>query len=130
VPLAATDPKVAVRFTASLSLPAGDYTLRWTVGTDTKRHSVEMPIHVGVTSEAELADLSGDPRMLRKLAEASGGEFLTLDQVDRLPARLAASGDAHSQFAEMSLWDSPYLFALVVGCFGAEWALRKRVGLA
>ena len=130
-PLTPSDPEVGGRFSTSLTLPAGDYDIRWTVTSDGgKKHSVQMPIHVSVTSEEELADLSGDRRMLRKLAEASGGEFLTLDQVDRLPERLAAAGDARSRFAELSLWDSPYLFALIVGCFGAEWALRKRVGLA
>ena len=93
-------------------------------------HTVKMPLHIGATSEAELADLSGDPEMLRKLAQASGGEFLTLDQVDRLPERLSTAGNARSRFAEISLWDGKFLFILVVGCFGIEWGLRKRLGLA
>ena len=119
------------RFVASLALPAGEYEIRWSVvGEGRIKHSVSIPLHIGVTSEDELADLSGDPAMLRKLADASGGEFLTLEQVGRLPERLAAAGDARSRFAELPLWDSPWLFALVVGCLGAEWALRKRVGLA
>jgi hypothetical protein len=129
-PLSASQPEGGGRFTANLSLGTGDYEIRWAVADNGKTHAVKIPVHVGATDEEELADLSGDRRMLRKLAEASGGEFLTLDQVDRLPERLAAVGDARSRYGELALWDSPYLFALVVGCFGAEWALRKRVGLA
>ena len=32
--------------------------------------------------------------------------------------------------AEIDLWDSAYLFLFVISCFVAEWALRKRLGLA
>jgi len=129
--LSASGPPGSGRYAATLSLPAGEYRVRWkAAGADRKSWTVEIPLHVEATSEAEMADLSGDDRMLRKLAEASGGEFLTLDQVNRLPGRLAAIGDARSHYAELALWDSPYLFLLVVGCLGAEWALRKRLGLA
>lgn len=129
--LSATDAPGSGRYAATVSLPAGDYQIRWTASGDKHQaYTVEIPLHVAQTSEAEMADLSGNEAMLRKLAEASGGEFLTLDQVSRLPERLASAGDARSRYAQLSLWDSPYLFLLVVGCLGAEWALRKRVGLA
>jgi hypothetical protein len=131
VPLNLAGPAGGGRYGATLSLPAGEYEIRWTVaGEGHKTHSVAIAVHIGGTSEEELADLAGHPDTLRKLADATGGEFLTLEQVGRLPARLAAAGDARSRYAELPLWDSPYLFALVVGCLGAEWALRKRVGLA
>ncbi len=130
-PLAPNGPAGSGRFAASVTLAAGDYELRWTViGAGKRLHAARIPLHVAATSEAELADLSGDSKMLRKLAGASGGEFLTLEQVNRLPERLSASSDAHARYAELRLWDSPWLFALVVGCLGTEWALRKRVGLA
>lgn len=121
----------SLRFAATITLPAGDYELRWTVsGLGKTAHSVRIPLYVGSTGEQELADLSGDEKMLRKLAEASGGEFLTLPQVNRLPERLAAAGDSRSRYADLPLWDSPYLFGLVIGFLGVEWALRKHVGLA
>ena len=130
-PLTPTGPAGGGRFGATLSLPAGEYEIRWTAaGQGHAAHTVTIAVHIGGTSEEELADLSGHPDTLRKLADATGGEFLTLEQVGRLPERLAAAGDARSRYAELPLWDSPYLFALVVGCLGAEWALRKRVGLA
>ena len=77
-----------------------------------------------------MADVSGDPELLRRLAEASGGQFLPVEQIGRLPQLIADTTDTRARSVEQSLWDSPYLFVLVVGCFGVEWAMRKRIGLA
>ncbi len=56
--------------------------------------------------------------------------MLRLDQLGRLPELLAALPDIRTRVTELPLWDSPYLFIFVVACFAAEWALRKRFGLA
>lgn len=77
-----------------------------------------------------MADVSGDEGLLRRLAESSGGEFLTLDRLGELQSLLEATIDNRSRFSELPLWDNPFLFLFVVACFGAEWALRKRFGLA
>jgi hypothetical protein len=90
---------------------------------------LSLPLHVGSTYEAELADVSGDYSILQRLAEASGGEFFTLDQVDRLAERLTLAAERRPRYVEQRLWDSPLLFVFVVGCLAAEWAARKRVGL-
>ncbi|MDB5331980.1 MAG: hypothetical protein JWP03_3131 [Phycisphaerales bacterium] len=131
-PWASAGPEGSGRYATTVSLPAGDYTLQWSLPAmgGQPAHAVQMPLHVAATDEAEMANLAGDEAMLHKLADASGGEFFTLDQVNRLPERLAAVANSRSRYAELSLWDSPYLFLLVVGCLAAEWALRKRVGLA
>ena len=91
---------------------------------------MQIPLHVAASDEKEMADLSGDPRMLRKIADATGGEYFPLEKVNALPDRVLAVESAHSRFAEMPLWDSAYLYFFVLGCLGTEWALRKRVGLA
>ena len=77
-----------------------------------------------------MANVSGDDGVLRRIAQSSGGEFLTLDQLPELPRLLARTSDNRSRYSELPLWDSPFLFLFVVACFGAEWALRKRFGLA
>ena len=71
-----------------------------------------------------LHDDSVAPMVLRRLAEASGGEVFTPDQMGRLGRRLRADNRRRPRYVEQRLWDSPYLFVLVVGCFGAEWAAR------
>jgi hypothetical protein len=79
--------------------------------------------------EAELTDLSGDEYTLRRLAEVTGGQFFRMDQIDALARRIDAIHDDVNHPIEIPLWDGPYLFALVLGCLSAEWAVRKRMGL-
>ncbi len=110
------------------NLPRGQYTLRLTAGRD--EDSVALPLQVAETDEAELADLSPDERVMKRAAESSGGELLRLDQANTLPQKLAAAREAQSPFIEYPLWDSPYLFVFLLGVLGAEWSLRKRLGLA
>ena len=131
VQLSRAGPVGSGRFAGNVSLPAGDFELQWSLSRPRgKSLSIHMPLHVAASDQAEMADLSGDETMLRKLADATGGQFLRLDQINTLPARIASSGTARPNVAELALWDSPYFFGLVLGCLGAEWALRKRTGLA
>jgi hypothetical protein len=113
-------------------LPAepGEYALRLENFGNPGR-SVSLPIRIAAPNdEAEMVDISGDPAFLRRLAEASGGEMIPLDRLGTLPQRLADVRARQSGLTEYTLWDSPYLFAFVLACLGAEWALRKRFGLA
>jgi hypothetical protein len=125
-------------------LPDGDYQVRVVRGPATRGKASTQPtvtpagpatdlavsLHVGSSYEAELADVSADYSVLERLAEASGGEFFTLDQLDALSARLKVACERRPRYAEQRLWDSPILFVFVVGCLAAEWAARKRIGLA
>ena len=77
-----------------------------------------------------MGDLSGDRQKLQRLAQSSGGEMLSLEQLADLPDKLLGAGDHGAWPIEYRLWDSAYLFLFVLGCLGAEWALRKRFGLA
>ena len=88
-----------------------------------------VPLLVHRTAEAEMADLSVEDDVLRRLARASGGEFFRLDQLDALVQKLTDVRTDPSSLVERSLWDSPYLYGLVVGCLAIEWATRKRMGL-
>jgi hypothetical protein len=89
-----------------------------------------LPVHVEPDVESEMRDVSTDDRALRRLAEATGGAFLTLAEWDTLPRRLREARQTSRQIEERRLWDSPQLFAFVLGCLGIEWAMRKRLGLA
>jgi len=120
-------------------LPVGDYQIRLLTppvppaaasGPDDTPGALEVPLHVVGQMEAELRNLSGDPDRLRRLAESTGGEMLRLDEIASLPDRLANLGEAHPRVSRLPLWDSPYLLLFVVACLAAEWALRKRFGLA
>jgi len=106
-------------------LPAGEYHL-----SAAGAIQPELSVRVAPSAEAELANLNGDERLLRRLAESTGGTSIGPDQLPDLPAQLAAQSAEHPQIAELRLWDSPYLFAFVLACLALEWAMRKQAGLA
>lgn len=120
------------RFRATLDgLPEGDYLVRLVnpaLAGDAR--PVQVPLHVSTSYEAELRDVAPDYARLRRLAESTGGQLLRLDQVGTLPDRLTEVADNRPRVTELRLWDSPWLFAFVLACLAAEWALRKRMGLA
>jgi hypothetical protein len=76
-----------------------------------------------------MADLTGSDRPMRDVAESTGGAVLSIDQVGSLPERISRALPAEMRYIEHPLWDSGWLFGLLVACFTAEWAIRKRVGL-
>jgi hypothetical protein len=120
------------RFTASIGpLPEGEYEIRLAEsGTSDPAAALTLPLRVATSNERELADITGDDTVLSRLAESSGGELLRLEQLDRLGSQLGSTSRRRAASVEQQLWDSPYLFGLVVACFTAEWAARKRLGLA
>jgi hypothetical protein len=125
------------RYDTTLSdLSEGEYTLRIEPPPESSQEfpaadALEIPLYVESTSEAELADVSGDETLLRRMADASGGgQVVPPEQLSSLPQRLAELRAGQNEFVRYPLWDSPYLYALVVASLSAEWALRKRWGLA
>lgn len=115
-------------------LPAGDYVLRLDAPPDPSAEippdPVTLPLRVAPNLAPELADLSGDERLLRRMAESSGGQLVPLEQVALLPRLLAEGRERQAQLVEYPLWDSPWLFGFVLACLSTEWALRKKFGLA
>jgi hypothetical protein len=76
---------------------------------------------------AEMADLSPQTSLLSRLAAE---RFYSLAETPEIWGKIQQYEKSHSQVAEYALWRSPWLFVLILGCFGTEWALRKRFGLA
>lgn len=126
----AMTPLAAGRYERTLpALPEGDYTLELVDPARPQQVTLWLPLQVAQTVAPELAELSPDEALLRRLAEASGGRVLGLDEVGQLPALIDGVLARRPQTVQETLWDSPYLFALVLGCLSLEWALRKRLGL-
>jgi hypothetical protein len=110
------------------ALPVGEYRLRLH-GPDGSE--LEYPLHVTESREAEMSNLAPDEEILRRLAAAStGGASKTLEQFKDVPQLLGGLRDRESRTAELRLWSSWYLYAFVVSCLAAEWAMRKRFGLS
>ncbi|HEV8606179.1 MAG TPA: hypothetical protein VGQ99_12475 [Tepidisphaeraceae bacterium] len=120
------------RYAGELSgLPEGQYDVKvWAPIGDGSVTELTLPLKIERNSEAEMADLSGDRDFLQRLADASGGACINLDQIDTLPRLVSDARLRQPRTAEIDLWDSAYLFLFVISCLTAEWALRKRLGLA
>jgi hypothetical protein len=120
------------RYAGELSgLPEGQYDVKmWAPVGDGSVTELTLPLKIERSTELEMADLTGDRDFLQRLAEASGGACINLDQIDTLPHLISEARLRQPRTAEIDLWDSAYLFLFVVSCLTAEWALRKRLGLA
>ena len=71
-----------------------------------------------------------DERLLRALAENSGGRFCEPDELDSVLARLDIGGREEQHVFYASLWQRLPLLACMIGLLGLEWILRKVRNLA
>ncbi|MEX0912172.1 MAG: hypothetical protein WD031_01995, partial [Gemmatimonadota bacterium] len=67
--------------------------------------------------------------LLRRVAEETGGRFYPLSDIGRLAEDVQYSGSGITRVESYDLWDMPFVFLLVVGLIGAEWAFRRKRGL-
>jgi hypothetical protein len=91
--------------------------------------TLRLPLSVGRNEQDELANVSPDLQLLDQIARATGGAVVNLEQARELPRRLSGLREKASATVEIALWDSAGLFLLVLSLLGAEWAIRKRLGL-
>ena len=116
------------------TLPEGAYEYRATatrqgstLGTDRGQFSV------GALT-LEYRETRANPTLMRQIAQRSGGTAHTASSVDALMERLNASGAFEptvlEETREAELWHASLFLAVILLCLGAEWTLRKRMGLA
>ena len=70
-----------------------------------------------------------DSATLAAMAAATGGRVTAADQVGRWARTLAIGQLARGRTASLRLWESPWVFAAVVGALSLEWIWRRRRGL-
>ena len=111
-------------------LPEGLYSYTGTTFLEGKKHtaagqfSVEKP-------NVEAADLTADYRVLRNLANESGGQFFSNDELDALKqemASLEATSVIHSQDKETFLINLSWVLILLLLLASLEWLTRKMMG--
>ena len=82
--------------------------------------------------DPELDNPVADFSMLREISHASGGEFLTAEQlVEKMEVwgRDGLPGLSLARQQQQSLWDNWFVLLLLVLLMTTEWALRKKRGL-
>lgn len=81
-------------------------------------------------SDAEYFDATMQAPRLQRIADETGGRFYTAANVAGLPEDLQYTGRGVTTIEERELWHMPIVLMVMLGLLGAEWALRRRVGLA
>ena len=77
----------------------------------------------------EFENPAPDFERLRRVARETGGRFLPLDEAESLSRLLDLDPVTERSVREWPFLGSPFLFVLLLGILGAEWALRRRRGL-
>ena len=77
----------------------------------------------------EEARAEPDTATLAAIAAASGGSTTTAAAAAAWARALPARAIARRRTETHRLWESPWAFALIVGCLSVEWAWRRRRGL-
>jgi len=94
-------------------------------------------IELASTTEFQVADIN--PEManadmqrerLQKMADLSGGKYLTAMQLHKLPSLLNRELHTTTVRTDRSLWDNGWVVGLLVALLGFEWILRRRYDLS
>jgi uncharacterized membrane protein len=67
---------------------------------------------------------------LRRIAQETGGRYYTPATLRTLPEDVSFTESGATVVEYRDLWDMPIVLILLVGLLSAEWALRRRRGLA
>lgn len=78
----------------------------------------------------EFKRLEPNRALLESIANATGGEVLKANDLEQFAARLPSMEAPETRTWSRSLWHTPPVFLLVLGCFAGEWILRRRSGMA
>jgi len=79
---------------------------------------------------AEYRSLTPNRALLDELASKTGGETLTLDQLDEFAGRISTIQAPVTEVIHFPIWHQAPIFLLALACFVAEWFIRRRKGLA
>ncbi|MDH3206847.1 MAG: glutamine amidotransferase [Gemmatimonadota bacterium] len=142
--------------TATVTSPSGlveEVPLEWTVEEDGQYAAPFRPLELGdyeiqINAQRQEASLGTDvtylhsapsdreffgaarrTQLLRRIADDTGGQFYTRDNVATLPEDITISGAGVTLVDELDLWDMPALFLLMLLLMGAEWGYRRIRGL-
>jgi uncharacterized membrane protein len=67
--------------------------------------------------------------LLSRLAEQTGGQYWTVDNLSGLPEQIRFSEAGITAREILDLWDMPFLFMLLLALKGCEWMLRRQWGV-
>jgi len=80
-------------------------------------------------SDREYFGAARRTQLLQRIADDTGGQFYTPDDVSSLADDITISGAGVTLSQQLDLWDMPALFLLMLLLMGAEWGYRRIRGL-
>jgi uncharacterized membrane protein len=80
-------------------------------------------------SDEEYFGANRHTQTLRRIADETGGQFYTPDDIGTLPDDIRITGAGVTLVEQLALWDMPFLFFLMLALMGAEWGFRRSRGL-
>ena len=90
--------------------------------------SSQRSILVGGT-DREMADPRLNEDVLRRVARASGGQYLAAADVSRLADLVSGAGSQPAAPRLEDIWHNAWIFTIIVMLLACEWTLRRRWGL-
>jgi uncharacterized membrane protein len=104
------------------------------IAADVKRGSralarLNRPILIG-GADLEMTEPRLNEAVLRRIAETSGGQYVAAAQAAEVPTLIRAADTGSPPMEMRDVWDNAWTLAMIVALLGAEWVLRRRVGLA
>jgi hypothetical protein len=77
----------------------------------------------------EFRALKPNRELLAAIAQKTGGEVVTMEGLKSLARRLPERRAPVTESWSDPLWDKPAVFLFAIGCFAAEWGIRRWKGL-
>lgn len=112
------------------NLPAGEYMVRLKlINVGAQQELPETMLIVNEELTPELQDVSANRPLLEEIARQTGGEFLLVNELDRLPKLFENVTESESIREEIPLYSHWLILVLFSGIAMTEWVLRKLNGL-
>jgi hypothetical protein len=130
LPAALADPRDA-RYAAAVRLDQpGVYVMTADVRRGTQPlGTASRPTLIG-GADIELSEPRLNEAVLRRIAEATKGQYIPADNVSTLPGLLRESEIGRPPMEMKDLWHNGFSLSVIVALLAAEWLVRRRVGLA
>ena len=111
-------------------LPVGSWQVKLVAeGANLGADDLSTALYVHDSQTTELSDLAANRDLLSQIAEASGGELLTPDRIQRIVELLKPPDEETEAREETTLWDHWIVLVAFFVLLTTEWTIRKLNGL-
>lgn len=114
----------------AVGLPPGEYRITLDLqGAEPLAQIPELSLIVNEEQTPELMDVTANRSLLEQIARETGGTFLQLDEIRKLPELFSDSTESRLVREEIPLWSHWLTLVIFCGIAMTEWVLRKLNGL-